>query len=301
MANRQIAAAMLAALVASTHVLANENKVFKVSVEALSEGGVTDQTRLKEKAVLAAKESFPVLVEGKEVVHDGIYSQTIEAATLVFADAEIIESAYDSVSNRFWGRVNVTLDVEKTLSLLSSLKEKKRLSAHISRTLDEIKRIKVDDIRDDAHIVLAKLNREVEIALMSAGEISEGLAYHMMMEQDWITARDKLMNQWALGAQWEVTNVFVNDKTMRVKVTGPDIRKAHQRLNEEYAVAGYRAPADSGVCGVSKLGLHFMVDVAPIGKGGARAAKDVTFEFRHHGNVTHIDEFQQSFEVMPCY
>jgi hypothetical protein len=295
------AAGMLVALAGSVSAQTNYTHTYDVSVEALSEGGVSDMLRLKEKAVLLAKQDFPVIVEGQEKLTNGVYSQTIEAATLAFTDAKIVEDSISVSGGRLSGSVVVTLDMEKSLSLLGNLQEQKQLAAYIGQAVEEIKTLTGKGIEKQQYRRIEQLKRQVETAFLHAGVIDEAQTLALLREDAWNDKRHELIQRWSNEAIWQIDAIEAQGKKLIVSMLGPDLSAEYASLISEYQQAGYEKPSESQVCGISELGLHVIVDAIPVGSNNNRVAKGVEFEFRHYGNVEHAKIFKDTFQIMPCY
>ena len=296
-----LASGMLVALAGSVSAQTNYTHTYDVSVEALSEGGITDMLRLKEKAVLLAKQEFPVIVEGQERLNNGIYSQNIEAATLAFTDAEIVEDSISVSGGRMSGSVLVTLDMEKSLSLLGNLHEQKQLAAYIGRAVEDLKALTGKGNEKQQYHRIERLKRQVETAMLHAGVIGEAQTLALLREDAWNDKRHELIQRWSNEAVWQIDAIESQGKKLVVSMLGPDLSAEYASLMSEYKQSGYEEPPESQVCGISKLGLHVMVDVIPVSSKDNRVAKGVEFEFRHYSNIEHAKIFKDTFQIMPCY
>lgn len=284
------------------------SNIFTVEVEALSDGGKSDQKRLKEKAVLQAKDIFPSLVEGTESLRDGEYKQNIESVTLVFADTKIISMALVAHGTHLKGEVMVTLDVSASLSMLRDLQLKKQLKKDVDSAVAEMTMLMKGEVSKSDMVRLSKLRQDVEVALLMSGEVASAEDAVRMREDAFLQERVDLMKLWSEEAQWEVTNLNPHEGLLSVTVRAPDMQEQYRALQKKYDNDSFAKSVKGAVCGISKAGLHFMVDVFPVAPNDTSrtrylsgAAKEVKFDFRYYGSDLDVSMFKTSFKILPCY
>jgi hypothetical protein len=257
-----------------------------------------------------AQENFPSLVEGTETLRNGEYSENIEAATLVYADTEVLNSELIVNGLRLRGEVKVTLDLNKSLALLRDLKLKKKLKKEVDALVAEMANLMKGDVGDLDMITLQNLRIDVEVALLMGGDLQAAEKAVQLRIEGVLSERVELMKIWASNAKWEVTKVNPKDDTLHINVSVPDMQKQYEALVGKYDKDIFPSVVEGAVCGLSKAGVHFMIDAFPVAgnrtmkdrkQRDKRVAKEVRFKFNHYGRDADVEMFNSSFKVMPCF
>ena len=282
------------------------SKVFNVEVEALDAGGKSDQNRLKEKAVLQAKDSFPYLVEGVESMTNGDYTQMIESATIVYAKPEILESALSAKGLRFLGKVEVVLDIEKSLKLLGDLQKQKELEAKVSEAVAAIMDLTSGEMNLAQVKQVARIRNNLEVELLMLGDVKSAELLAKSREDKWVAHREELFKQYAQNATWSITKINQHDKVIFVEVIAPDVKADYDVMFAGYDADTFGRDVQGELCGLSRLGLHFKVDALPVStdrrlRPRNKPAKRIEFEFPYNGLESNVEAFRATFKVMPCY
>jgi hypothetical protein len=285
-------------------------EVFKVEVEALIEGGKSDMNRLKEKALFLAQDKFPSLIEGTESLRNGNYNQDIKSVTLVYAETKVLSSHLILNGARLKGEVQVTLDVSKSLSLLRDLQLKKQLKKDVDALVLKMMQLMAGDMSELDAVALQALRVDVEVTLLEGGDLAGAKKAVERRIESVIQERAELMRIWGNNAKWEITKINTKDDTLHINVSVPDMQKQHEALVAKYDADLFPSGVSGAVCGISKVGLHFMVDAFPVAGNWTlndrkqrerRVAKELRFKFAHNNSDADVELFKSSFKVVPCY
>jgi len=302
---RKVLMVALVALSMTFPLMADERmvtEVFSVEVDALADGGKTDKSRLKEKAVLMAKDKFPFLVEGTESMVNGDYQQMIKSATIVYAKAVILDSQLKAGNTRFSGEVEVSLDITKSVKLLSDLKEQKKLEARVNEAVEKIVALTKDDMSPKDIKSVSAIRSKIEVELLMAGSFDSAVSLAQSRVDNWIAKRDALVARYANESRWSVTRVDPIKKQMMVEVVYPDFRAEYDALISEYKNdEDYPSDLPGKVCGVSRLGLHFGQPVFYLKKGRSfHRSHPKSSKFSVKLDKNDLPVFNDTFEIMPC-
>lgn len=289
-----------------THAQSTVTERIAATVKSVDSGGPRDQARLKQAAVLLAKTRFPVLVEGSETLTGDDYTSAIKAISLLRAEPVILKSNYVSATNVFSGDISVTLDIDASIDLLRKLKTNQTLVEKMKGYVDLIER----GILAQDRLTLAMLTldqKELEDDILLASELTTTYAILSAKEEALFQLRDEMLTHYVEQANWSMVSVNRTEQLFKVRVSGPDMKKAHDYLLTRYDMANMPLLHKGGyVCGISDLGLHFMVDVLPLDepkKYDLARSPITTFEFdvTHQDSQMYIDRFNTSFDILPCY
>ena len=278
-----------------------------VSTAGKPDTAVREEGKLK--AIDKAIERLPQLIEGREVIHNGVFIEHIKAVSYSVVDYELLSERWERDKQTYYLVANVSLDMERSFGLLSKLSASK---AKINALMDAYASFQSALNKNMAGYDFLEAFSEYEklnLASIATPDINQLVKASEERRNVFIEKYNELMRHVASSMEVALVNVDVEKMTADYQVTGLNPYREIQKLLAFLGDTTVDLTLLASVCGFSNADYHFKYSPNPFYKN--KQGDTVTlpntdsikfgFQYEHFNVQDWLESVEDTFTAKACF